>query len=458
MNVLYLRINALFVQMSLYEDMVAAWVPAKHEWLRKRPLGEELVERLGKQKMFSYCACMLSLMTIFSVSVSASFLISICSKIDCFICFTDDLLFLHFGTSNEVLDHLSGVGSELVGRRHLCSIPATTASDITASAIILSSKIEPGVSVGEDSLIYDSSISGGIHIGSLCIVVGVNIFIDDYICAEDSIKFMLPDRHCLWEVPLVGSSERVLVYCGLHDNPKSLLSRDGTFCGKPWKKVLHDLGIQETDLWGSSGTDEKCLWNSKIFPILPYAQMLKVAMWLMGLVKQKTDYMLSLWKSSRRISLEELHRSIDFSKMCVGSSNHQADLAAGIAKACISYGMLGRNLSQLCEEVLQKEDSGVEICKDFLAMCPKVQEQNANILPKSRAYQVQVDLLRACNDERTACELEHKVWAAVADETASAVRYGFKGAFFDHHAPRCHIHGSNFANNSVQPAFFYFIY
>lgn len=45
--------------MSLYEDLVAAWVPAKHEWLRQRPLGEELVTRLGNHKMFSYCACML---------------------------------------------------------------------------------------------------------------------------------------------------------------------------------------------------------------------------------------------------------------------------------------------------------------------------------------------------------------------------------------------------------------
>ncbi|MED6180184.1 hypothetical protein PIB30_007689 [Stylosanthes scabra] len=328
-------------EMSLYEDLVAAWVPAKHEWLRKRPLGEELVNKLGKHKMFSYCDY--------------------------------DLLFLHFGTSNEVLEHLSGVGSELVGRRHLCSIPATTASDITASAVILSSKIAPGVSIGEDSLIYDSSISGGIQIGSLCIVVGVNIALEDHISADNSIKFMLPDRHCLWEVPLVGSGERVLVFCGLHDNPKSSLSRDGTFCGKPWKKVLHDLGIQESDLWESSSTDEKCLWNSKIFPILPYSQMLNVALWLMGLAKPKTEHMLSLlWKSSSRISLEELHRSIDFSTMCI------------------------------------------------------VQEQNSNILPKSRAYQVQVDLLRACNDEATACKLEPKVWAAVADETASAVRYGFK--------------------------------
>lgn len=147
----------------------------------------------------------------------------------------------------------------------------------------------------------------------------------------------------------------------------------------------------------------------------------------MGLSDTKSKNLLSLWKKSRRVSLEELHRSIDFSKMCTGSSDHQADLAAGIAKACINYGILGRNLSQLCQEILQKEDSGVKICKDLLELCPKLQEQNSKILPKSRAYQVQVDLLRACKDEKTALQLEHKVWAAVADETASAVRYGFKG-------------------------------
>ena len=170
-----------------------------------------------------------------------------------------------------------------------------------------------------------------------------------------------------------------------------------------------------------------CLWNAKLFPILSYLEMLHLASWLMGLSDQNSRTLLPLWKSSRRVSLEELHRSIDFLKMCTGSSNHQADLAAGIAKACINYGMLGRNLSQLCQEILQKEASGVKICEDFLELCPKLEEQNSKVLPKSRAYQVQVDLLRACGDETTASHLEHKVWAAVADETASAVRYGFKG-------------------------------
>lgn len=339
----------------------------------------------------------------------------------------DDMSFLHFGTSSEVLDHLSGGSSELVGRRHLCSIPATTVSDIAASAIILSSEIAPGVSIGEDSIVYDSSISGGIQIGSQSIVVGVNVPVVNDSAPKEPFRFMLPDRHCLWEVPLVGCTGRVIVYCGLHDNPKNSLPRDGTFCGEPWEKVLDDLGIQETDLWSSTVSQEKCLWSAKIFPILSYFEMLRVATWLMGLSDQINGSLLLLWKKSNRVSLEELHRSIDFSQMCFGSGNHHADLAAGIVKACLNFGLLGRNLSQLCEEILQKEASGVKMCKDFLALCPNLQAQNSKILPKSRVYQVQVDLLRACSEETAACELEHKVWAAVAGETASAVRYGFKG-------------------------------
>ncbi|GER36618.1 L-fucokinase/GDP-L-fucose pyrophosphorylase [Striga asiatica] len=375
----------------------ATWVPAKHEWMKSRPLGEELVKALGKQRMFSYCAY--------------------------------DLLFLHFGTSSEVLDHLNGSGSGLVGRRHLCSIPATTVSDIAASAIIISSTVSPGISIGDESLVYDSSISTNAQIGSQSIVVGVNVpkTLDDV--PEKSFRFILPDRHCLWEVPLSGHGERVIVYCGLHDNPKSPLM-NGTFCGKPWKKVLGDLGIRDDDLWGATrDSNDKFLWNAKLFPVVSYFNMLQLATWLMGLSDQEDIQLLHLWRRSNRISLEELHRSIDFSKMWLSSTNHQADLAAGVVAACLKFGLLGRNLSQLCQEILQKEGTGVEVCREFLSMCPDLQAQNSQILPRSRVHQVHLDLLRACGEEQMAAEMEHKVWAAVADETASAVRYGFKETF-----------------------------
>ncbi|KAF5204955.1 Bifunctional fucokinase/fucose pyrophosphorylase [Thalictrum thalictroides] len=381
-------------EISLYEDLVAAWVPEKHEWLKLRPFGKELINGLGNHMMFSYCAYNLS--------------------------------FLHFGTSSEILDHLAGSNAALVGRRHLSSIPATTVSDIASSAIILSSNIAPGVSIGEDAMVYDSSLVSGIQLGSQSIVVSVNVPGDhgDRL-KDDSFHFILPDRHCLWEVPLVGRKERVIIYCGLHDNPKNSYSRDGTFCGKPWKRVLHDLGIQESDLWSLSDTHDKCLWNAKIFPILPYFDMLSLALWLMGMCMNNNNFMLLLWKSSQRISLEELHKSVDFPQLCLESSNHQADLAAEIAKACILYGLLGRNMSQLCNEILQREVSGVETCRDLLSLCPNLEDRKSRILPQSRVYQVQVDLLRACGEDTKAHSLEENVWTTIADQTASAVKYGF---------------------------------
>lgn len=377
-------------EMSLYEDLVAAWVPAKHEWLKHRPLGKELVNALGRQKMFSYCAY--------------------------------DLSFLHFGTSSEVLDHLSGTDSGLVGRRHLCYIPETTVCDIAASAVILSSKISPCVSVGEESLVYDSVLFGKIQIGSQSIVVGVNT---EGGCTEtqDKIEFVLPNRHCLWEIPLVGCMETIIIYCGLQDNPKKTIEDDGTFCGKPWRKLLLDLEIQETDLWNFPYTVDKCLWTAKIFPVLVLSKMLSLGMWLMGSTNISSKDMLSMWKSSRRVSLEEVHKSIDFPQLCRSMSNHHADLASGIANACMSYGLLGRDISQLCEEILQKDSSGTEICKKICLLCPSLERQNPDVLPRSRVYQVQVDLLRACGDDSAACILEEKVWTAVADETASAVKY-----------------------------------
>ncbi|XP_025798584.1 bifunctional fucokinase/fucose pyrophosphorylase isoform X1 [Panicum hallii] len=382
-------------ELSLYEDLVAAWVPSKHEWLRNRPLGKELIAALGKQRIFSFCSY--------------------------------DFSFLHFGTSAEVLDHLAGSYSGLVGRRHMCSLPETTACDIAATAIILSTKISSGVSVGEDSLVYDSVLCGRIRIGSQSIVIGVNIsefhgyspqIINSRTC------FTLPDRHCLWEVPLVNSAGRVLVYCGLHDNPKVSVKRDGTFCGKPWINVLEDLRIQDIDLWNSTSQD-KCLWTARLFPVISLPEMLNVGMWLMGTACDPDGKIATLWRKSQRVSLEELHRAIDYNQLCTDASKHQSDLAADIAKSCMNYGLLGRNLFQLCEEVLQK-DTCLTLCEELLSIFPSHGDQYFGVLPQSREYQVKMDLLRASGDLSTACIVEEKVWASIASETAAAIKYGSK--------------------------------
>ena len=182
------------------------------------------------------------------------------------------------------------------------------------SPAILSSEIASGVSVGDDSIIYDSTLSSGVQIGSRCVVVAVHI--------------------------------------------------------------------------------------------------------------DQNEAMLHSWENSQRVSLEEMHRSIDYQRLCAESSNHRSKLAAGIAKACISYGLLGRKLSRLCAEILEGEKNGTDICKSFLSLCPNPQTSSLSLLnlPQSRAYQAQVDLRRACKQEQSANIIEPSVWEAVASETAAAVR------------------------------------
>ncbi|KAM2426691.1 hypothetical protein ACFXTH_000865 [Malus domestica] len=139
-------------------------------------------------------------------------------------------------------------------------------SDIATSAVLLSSKIAPAVSIGEDSLIYDSTIPSGMQVGSLSVVVGINV------------------------------------------------PEDGTFCGKPWRKVLEDSGIHENDIWILTSTHGKCLWNAKIFHFLSYFEMLNLASWLMGLGDQNSEH---LYEAPTDICTSS-HKNKDFD----ASANH----------------------------------------------------------------------------------------------------------------------------------------
>lgn len=77
--------------------------------------------------------------------------------------------------------------------------------------------------------------------------------------------------------------------------------------------------------------------------------------------------------------------------------------------------------------MLQK-DSCLALCEELLSFFPSHGDQYSGVLPQSREYQVKMDLLRASGDLSTACIVEEKVWASIASETASAIKYGSKGA------------------------------
>lgn len=40
----------------MYEEIAGAWVSARHEWLRSRPLGTKLIDALGRSRLHHHCA------------------------------------------------------------------------------------------------------------------------------------------------------------------------------------------------------------------------------------------------------------------------------------------------------------------------------------------------------------------------------------------------------------------
>ncbi|KAG6541209.1 hypothetical protein Mapa_017370 [Marchantia paleacea] len=371
-------------EISLYEEVAGAWVPARHAWLQDRPLGKTLIGGLGSRKLHSYCAY--------------------------------ELKFLHFGTSGECLDHLAVNYVGTVGRRHFSSIPSPSESEVASTAVVLTCNILGGVSIGDESLVFDCTFGSGVHIGARCVVMNIHT---NLIRTDSSTQTVInvPSWHCVWGVPLKRKMDhRVTLCCGIDDNPKAPYQEGGTFCRKPWAQFMSDLGIMEKDLWPSSSRENQDLWNAKLFPVAKVGVSITFALWLMGDLSWDKKGLLSNWRNCTRLSFAELHSEMNFDSFQEEVSKHRAELAAGFTKSTVYTGSMGRNLARLSLAI--QGNTGLEIFKELLPLC---KPSKMGQVPASRAYQAQSDIHMACGDESAAAAVEPSIWQAVALETERAV-------------------------------------
>ncbi|KAI5082052.1 hypothetical protein GOP47_0001795 [Adiantum capillus-veneris] len=374
-------------EVSLYEEIAAAWVPSRHEWLRSRPLGIELLKALSSHCLFSYCA--------------------------------RNLHFLHFGTSVEVLSHLAKYIGGNNMQRTLTLTADNQVTEVAPSAVIISSDISSMVYVGDQSLVCNCTLTNGVRVGSKCIVLGINL---GTLSGEMQGPLLLsvPDQHCLWEVPLLDSECRVTLCCSIHDNPKVALSKMGTFCGKQWKDVFDELGVDEEDIWPEKAFgEERKLWNASLFPVASPGKGIAFAMWLMGTHPEMSRLKVE-WQRCKRMNLAELHGCIDFQKLCNERKVHQAKVCLRLAEASVRCGSLHQDLPKLCREIVEGLSSGREACKDLQSLYLDLNLDDFKV-PHSRVYQAGIDLSNASGDSAAVATYEKKVWEAVAAETAMAI-------------------------------------
>jgi fucokinase len=257
-------------QCSVYEEIAGALVPSQHEWLLDRPLGKNLLEALGGGSLVHHQA--------------------------------DELTFIHFGSSSEVLQHFGDLWEGRFSRRIL----SEGGSAVSPSAVLCASLLHPSVSVGEGSIIYGCRLGSHINVGNRCVMVGVD---------TDAPSFKLPDNTCLWQVPVIAGDGRsgtgvVSACCGVDDNPK--LSRDsGTFCNRSMDLWLAEHQVQDSDLW--QGEEERILWNARLFPEGADSDGLSFASWMLGPGGQESDIR-DAWLKSSRLSFASLSRQLDVAR------------------------------------------------------------------------------------------------------------------------------------------------
>jgi fucokinase len=109
-----------------------------------------------------------------------------------------NMVFLHFGTSVEVLDHLEDDKGGRLTHNYFTPIPSCGTCDVTPFAVILVVELQHGISIGAGSLVFDCTLNSSIQIGACCVVTWVH-----------SSNQSRPSKHVLLDsLPLGGANFR----------------------------------------------------------------------------------------------------------------------------------------------------------------------------------------------------------------------------------------------------------
>ncbi|MHC4247906.1 MAG: fucose pyrophosphorylase domain-containing protein [Planctomycetota bacterium] len=351
---------------SLYEEIVSALVPAKAEQLAARPMGARLLEGLAGEELFHRRA--------------------------------DELVFVHLGSTAEVLGHLAAAWQGRLARRVLSRHGAGVAD----SAVVSASELAAGAHIGAGSLVHASRLGDGAWIGNRCVVLGVD---------ASRARFSLRANSCLWRVPLAAGRGVVTVVCGADDNPKEPLA-SATFCNRGLERWMAERGVAAEDLWRQG--EERTTWTARLYPASRDAGDFAFVEWM--LAEGEPDPEIGRrWRGSGRESLASLHASADAVSLLKSMGGAAGRMAlAGVREAL--EGGLDRNVRALGEEV-----GLAGLRKEAASLIGRGGGTGRAHVPASRLLQAGADLLWTAGREEAAATVEEEALAAVQAEVGLAV-------------------------------------
>lgn len=351
---------------SLYEEIAAALVPEQRATLEGRRWARPLLEAWRNARLVFHRA--------------------------------DEMMFLHFGTTAETLDHLDRPWYGALRARLLSEDGPLADPD----AHIIESCLHPETRVGAGSLVFGARLGPDTAIGRRCVVIDVD---------DSGEAFALPDNTCLWQAHLQGGNRVVWLCCGVDDSPNDPFET-AIFCNRDFKQWMSDHDVSPEELW-QDGVP-RTLWTARLFPVLEAPASLQLTAWMVG--AGSGDRRRNAWKAAERLSMAELHARTDFERGQRERDNRRSELALRAVHRVVAGG-LDRNLRALAEQII-----GAGRRERVFALAEREILGRAD-LAESRQWQMRSDLLGAGGDAEAARDAADRAFTAVQSEVARAVAW-----------------------------------
>ena len=354
-------------EISLYEELLSAAVPERHDWLRKRPLGEELIAA-GRGLRLHAWRC-------------------------------PDFGFVHLGTNTEYIAHCQHPWAGRMTRRLLAEHGPLVASD----ASILVSRLDGSVHVGRGSVVILSELGGRTRVGNRCVV---------YQVSSDDLPLDIPDNTCIWQVALQEGGWATFC-CGTDDNPKDRGSQ-AKFLGVPMTTWMAGHGIRAAELWEDGHVGD--LWSARLFPIGEAGTALPILRWILadhGLGDDADQHLLELWRRLPRTSMARSAATFDPSTNLLRSEAIQRELAVRILAGAVetyadlAIGPIASTLAPADRPLL-------------LDLAERVRVDGHSHVARSRRLRLRADLQLSAGNLAVAERYALASWEAVSLEVSQA--------------------------------------
>lgn len=337
------------------------------------------------------------------------------------VCMPSPAQFTHFGTTREVCT--AAEEGSTTARVHAFTSKASSYAELSVTAhgaAVIASVLTGEGRVGAGALVDGCRLTACFDIGPRAAAVGIH---------AEGLELSIRPGVCLHELPVVVDEQPAVVWrlYSVDDNPKTGLRAGATIFGTNLEEWLVARGIAHEDVWHGIPEPERCLWNARLYPVMPRRDPTLV-LWMQEPTPPSPET-LDRWRKARRVSMAESAQLADTAR----ALRHQHRLAEDAVRLQVAEWV---RLEVPNEQIVLMVGSGPRALRaaESARELAEAGTEPSQSLFRSRLWHLRADILRSLGTKARRRDVRESEAMAFA-EVSHAVEAGVpKAAPADHWA------------------------